>query len=170
MGLRAVGEKVSAWEESFPEYAEFTQVSYGEHAYRLTVDEKAAPGSYYGNAPTSYTYENGAGQRFFVLAGRMDFSYEAFYRNYCRQRQVTEFFGLPVHCMGNPDLYLYCAEDENERATLLINISPDKILAPTLPPMEVTGCVNTSVVSSTENSTVLSVLYPYEYAIVVSKK
>lgn len=170
VGLRAVGEKVSAWEESFPEYAEFTQVSYGEHAYRLTVDEKAVPGSYYGDAPTSYTYENGAGQRFFVFACRMDFTNEAFYRNYCRQRQVTKFFGLPVHCMGNPDLYLYCAENETERATLLINLSPDKILSPTLPRLRVAETVNTAVVAADETHTKLSVLYPYEYAIVIDKK
>ncbi len=170
VGLRAVGEKVSTGEESFPEYAEFTPVSYGTYAYRLTVDEKAEKRSYYGDAPTSYTYENSAGQRFFVLASRMDFTNEAFYRNYCRQRQVTEFFGLPVHCMGNPDLYLYCAEDENERATLLLNLSPDKILSPALPSMKVTDCVNTTVLSSDADGTTLSVLYPYEYAVVVSKK
>lgn len=170
VGLCAVGERITAGEEAFPEYAEFTPVSYGAQVYRLTVDDKADAKSYYGDAPTSYTYRNDAGQRFFVLACRMDYTNEGFYRNYCRQRQVTEFFGLPIRCVGNPDLYLYCAENETERATLLINLSPDKILAPTLPPMEVTDCVNTSVVSAAANGTVLSVLYPYEYAVVVSKK
>ena len=134
------------------------------------MDDKADAKSYYEDAPTSDTYRNDAGQRFFVLACRMDYTNEGFYRNYCRQRQVTEFFGLPIRCVGNPDLYLYCAENETERATLLLNLSPDKILAPTLPPMEVTDCVNTSVVSAAANGTVLSVLYPYEYAVVVSKK
>ena len=72
--------------------------------------------------------------------------------------------------MGNPDLYLYCAENETERATLLINLSPDKILSPTLPRLGVTETVNTAVVAADETHTRLSVLYPYEYAIVIDKK
>lgn len=170
VGLRAVGERIGSGEESFPEYAEFTPVNYGVHAHRLTLAEGTVPKSYYGDAPASYTYQNGAGQRFFVFACRMDFTNEAFYRNYCRQRQVTEFFDLPIHCAGNPDLYLYCAENETERAVLLLNLSPDKILAPTLPSMAVKTCLHTAVVSDTADGTVLSVLYPYEYAVVVSKK
>lgn len=170
VGLRTIGGKISTNEESFPEYAEFTPVSYDVDAYRLTVDEQAVPKSYFGDALTSYTYQNSAGQRFFVFACRMDYTQEAFYRNYCRQRQVTEFFDLPIYCMGNPDLYLYSAENETECAALLLNLSPDKILTPTLPPLEVTDCINTEIIAATADATLLSVLYPYEYAVVVWKK
>lgn len=169
VGLRAVGEKIGAGEEAFPDFAEFTPVTYGIDAYALTVDGTARTMSCFGAHPTSYIYENGAGQRFFVLACRMDHTDEGFYRNYCRQRQVTEFLGVPVFCTGNPDLYLYCAENDTERATLLLNLSPDKILSPTLPRLRIAGTLHTSVVPD-ETATRLSVLHPYDYAVVIDHK
>ncbi len=90
------------------------------------------------NAVASYRYENGQGQRFFVLALDMYLSQPTvnYCNNYYRQEQLVnaiEWAGnkkLPVKILKNPDLYIQAAKNENSMSVLLINNFADEIIKP----------------------------------------
>ena len=122
----------------------------------LTCKDGVTVHSYYlpQKTPAFYTYENADGLRFAVMAfdhyasGRNI----AFCGNYYRQALLIDALDwvgtkkLPVVCRKNPGLYLLAAEDENELAILLFNISQDEVLDAVLEldaayaQLEVFGC------------------------------
>ena len=86
----------------------------------------------------SYLYENGQGQRFFVLAQDAFYSEPSinYYNNYYRQAQMVEaveYIGkkkLPAVCLKNPKLYILAASDGKATSVLLLNAFVDEILDP----------------------------------------
>ena len=92
--------------------------------------------------PGAYRYENGAGQRFFVLA--LNFyeaiagSYQAYQNSYYRGEQLQKAIEwvakkpLPAVCTGHPYLYTVCAKSEGGDAlsVALFNLFEDEIIAP----------------------------------------
>ena len=85
--------------------------------------------------PSSYRYENAAGQRFFVIAYE---SYRAakcpnFLNTYYRQRHIMDAVEwiagkpLPVVSYKNPNLYTFAAEGDGALSVMLINIHLDDI-------------------------------------------
>ena len=95
-------------------------------------------------SPASYTYENAAGNRFYVLAMEHLFVVHKsaqrrnFFNNYYRQEDLMAAVEwmcgkkLPVTCKKNPNLYIYAAKSGNAMSVLLLNIHMDSIDRPVL--------------------------------------
>ena len=111
---------------------------------RLEVKEGAAVDSLLlpDRTPGSYRYENAAGQRFFVLAMRtyeaLPIALEPYQNHYHRGRRLVSAVEwvagrkLPAVCLGNPYLYMICAEsaDGSALSVALFNVFEDSILVP----------------------------------------
>lgn len=90
-------------------------------------------------SPASYTYENAAGNRFYVLAFDYFFTdhklkqVKNFLHNYYRQAELVAAIQwmcgkkLPVTCLQNPELYIYSAKKGSAMSVLLLNIFMDSI-------------------------------------------
>ena len=125
-------------EEYFPDYGEYALTA--SPVMALALKESAQVLSWHlrdgEQVPGSYFYENGAGQRFFVLCFDGCFCKERLFRQYTRSRQISDILPrlsgrkLPAHCPGNPDLYLMCKEDGDEMAVGLWNFCADPVLQP----------------------------------------
>ena len=91
-----------------------------------------------GEAPASYLYENGQGQRFFVVAQDAFYSEpnKNYYNNYYRQAQMVEaaeYVGrkkLPAVCLKNPQLYMLTSSDGSATSVLMLNSFKDEMLDP----------------------------------------
>lgn len=112
---------------------------------RITCDEKATVLSRFEDgSPASYTYENTAGNRFYVLAFDQFFADHKgkpilnFLNSYYRQTDLVAAMEwmcghrLPVTCLRNPNLYVYAAKDDEAMSVLLLNIFMDSIDQPVL--------------------------------------
>jgi len=129
-------------------------------------------------SPSSYTYENAAGQRFFVIAFDHFFinhkcnQRNNFLNNYYRQADLLAAMEwlcgkkLPVTCPKNPGLYLLTAKKDGVMAVLLLNIHMDSIDQPILEldgeyrSIRSLGCTATLE----KNRVILSELGPYSMA------
>lgn len=112
---------------------------------RITCDEKVTVLSRFEDgSPASYTYENAAGNRFYVLAFDQFFADHKgkpilnFLNSYYRQTDLVAAMEwmcghrLPVTCLRNPNLYVYAAKDDEAMSVLLLNIFMDSIDQPVL--------------------------------------
>ena len=115
----------------------------------MTCDERARVLSRFlpDRSVSAYTYQNGDGVRFFVLgcdllslSGNYA-SYRGnnnFYNNYYRQEQLVEAIEwvggakLPAVTRKSPNLYLLAASDGAASSVLLLNVSVDDVLSPTI--------------------------------------
>ena len=131
--------------------------------------------------PLCYTYENGAGQRFFVwlfhaaqLLRDSDLT-----KGYLIQEAMMNGIEwvakkpLPVTCKKNPGLYIMCKKTENTMSVALFNAFADSIFTPTLTLdeayAEFTAAVNTK--GAVQGSTVtLSELPAFSFAAFTVKK
>ena len=83
--------------------------------------------------PVFYKYVNADGQKFAVFTFDGYNAEEHAFRNYERQKQVTEALQwlcgkkLPAVCTGHPDLYILTKRKENLFSVGLWNLFPDKI-------------------------------------------
>ena len=114
----------------------------GPAFYAMTCADGAKAESYLepGHCPAAYTYENAAGQRFYVLAydGNMTplNGCENFLYSYSRQQQLVDaavWVGrkpLPAYCLKNPLLYLIASrsEDGKSMAVGLFDIFEDEMI------------------------------------------
>lgn len=125
-------------EEYFPDYGEYALTASPVMALALKDNAQILSWHLWDSeqVPGSYFYENGAGQRFFVLCFDGCFCKESLFRQYTRSRQIGNILPrlsgrtLPAHCPGNPDLYLMCKEDGGEMAVGLWNFCADPVLQP----------------------------------------
>lgn len=112
---------------------------------RITCDEKVKVLSCFEDgSPSSYTYENAAGNRFYVLAYDQFLAEHKekpilnFLNNYYRQADLVKAIEwmcghrLPVTCLRNPNLYVYTAKKDGAMSVLLLNIFIDGIDRPVL--------------------------------------
>ena len=112
---------------------------------RITCDEKVTVLSCFEDgSPSSYTYENAAGNRFYVLAydqflaDHKEKPILNFLNNYYRQADLVKAIEwmcghrLPVTCLRNPNLYVYTAKKDGAMSVLLLNIFIDGIDRPVL--------------------------------------
>ena len=112
---------------------------------RITCDEKVTVLSCFEDgSPSSYTYENAAGNRFYVLAydqflaDHKEKPILNFLNNYYRQADLVKAIEwmcghrLPVTCLRNPNLYVYTAKGSGAMSVLLLNIFMDSIDRPVL--------------------------------------
>ncbi len=95
------------------------------------------------NAPASYRYENGKGERFLVFAfdefasrPNATAPNRNYFQNYYRQKQLLDGVEylcgkpLPVSSEKNPLLYFLSAQDETSMAVAMANVFPDEIAEP----------------------------------------
>ena len=110
-------------------------------SFKIKANEKAKALSKYlpQNTTASYLYENGKGQRFYVLAfNALKSEDELYLLNYYRQKHIITAVkwlcgkDLPVVCAKNPRLYTICAENNGKMAVALFNIETDEILKPVI--------------------------------------
>lgn len=86
--------------------------------------------------PVCYTYENNDGGRFAVFTFDGYIVDDEFFRTYARQRQMLDCIkflnpeGVPVSCVGNPDLYILAKQKDDKISVGLWNHSADKIYSP----------------------------------------
>lgn len=143
VGIESVGDFMLNNFLYFPDQEEKILSNYwGAAAYEITPKPGARVVTYSQKGddlfPDAIEYENASGQRFLVYAFDGAFVNEGRYRNYCTQLQL---FGslkwlagkkMPAVCLGNPDLYVICKEDETTMAIGLWNMFPDEILEPVI--------------------------------------
>ncbi|MBQ9783747.1 MAG: hypothetical protein IJW44_04435 [Clostridia bacterium] len=98
-----------------------------------------------GKQTVAYRYENGSGERFlvFLFEGDSIFSTarvcnSGMIQNPVIQRVLTETLPwvarqpIPVSCVGNPNLYLMCAKEENAMSVALFNCFADSLVNPVI--------------------------------------
>jgi len=198
VGLRNVVGASNAGIEYFGGTVTHMLSGQGQKMYEIEVDDKAEVLSHYAprrayyigelqtmpKTPAAYLYENKDGQRFYVMALDANESIKAVktlregFRSYAKSRQLIRACEwitgaqLPVKCVGNPDLYVMCKEDENTVSVGLWNLSKDKIKKPVIElaehyrEAEFISCEG----EMQENTVSLSTLYPYEFCGIVLKK
>ena len=106
-------------------------------ASRMELREDAMPQSHWitseGEAlPASYLYENSAKNKFLVLCLDAFHCADEIYKNYSRQKQFVDFLSAsgaatPVTCVGNPELYVLCKQNEQKLAVGFFNCFADPI-------------------------------------------
>ncbi len=93
------------------------------------------------NVVSSYSYENGNGERFYVLgcdvyASNCNEAEANYFNNYHRQNELIsafEYVGrkkLPVTCPSCPKLYILASTDGDAMSVLMLNIFPDEVISP----------------------------------------
>jgi hypothetical protein len=91
--------------------------------------------------PSSYRYENAAGQRFYVLAIDLYYSWVTncsanFIKSYYRQADLSEAIAwiagkpLPAFCPKNPNLYILASKRNDAMSVALANVYFDDVFAP----------------------------------------
>ena len=129
-----------------------------------------------GESPASYRYENGEGQRFFVMAYRHYSPGVTFTGNYlrswCRRRQLAQAVQwlcgkpLPAVLEDAPETSLLVSADERSMAVAVLNLYQDEILEPAIrldKPYRKLKCVNCT--GRLEGDRVhLSTISPYGFA------
>lgn len=107
--------------------------------HKLDISEKAHILSFSGKEekiPVCYTYENESGIRFAVFTFDGYTADDGIFRAYARQSQMLECIkfinpeGIPVSCVGNPDLYILAKQKNDKISVGLWNLSADKIYSP----------------------------------------
>ena len=96
-----------------------------------------------GAYPVAYRYQNETGQRFLVFLYEGESIYSStriglsgLIKNAPTQRVLVESIpwiadcALPAYCVGNPDLYLMCAKEQNAMSVALFNCFADPMLQP----------------------------------------
>ena len=133
-GVKELGGKFYAASETFLN-TKNRVIAYGAPLYKIKTDEKAEilsiEKSENGETPISFTYTNDSGESFLVLNINPREN-EHLTRHYARAEQYLSFFGnhFPPVCIGNPDMYMICSEDDGEVAVGLWNFSIDIALEP----------------------------------------
>ena len=109
---------------------------------RITCREGARVESLFlpGVSPASYRYENGQGQRFFVMAFRAyapgKYQNSNYLRSWCRRRQLAEAVqwlcgkALPAHVEDAPETMLLTSTNGEAMAVAVLNLSLDAIIEP----------------------------------------
>ena len=113
--------------------------------YNMTLADGAVVSSFRvdadgAEAPLSYVYENGNGQRFFVLGfdARTLHSFTNMFNTYGRQAQLMKYIpwlsgkALPAVCPKHPDLYILCKEKDGGLMVGLFNLFADEVYLPTV--------------------------------------
>lgn len=133
-------EKQSFFGEYFATYDDEIRNIADVCTQKAVISDKACIRSVFTpeNTPASYTYENGSGQRFYVLCfdafatQKGNFNY---FDNYYRQKELIEMVEwlcgrkLPAVCTKNPYLYMQAARGEDGALTIaLFNMHLDEIV------------------------------------------
>lgn len=127
-----------------------------------TLKPQAEPLLFDEATPVAYRYQNEAGQRFLVFLFEGDslfsengVSDSGLLRNYPVQQVLAETLPwvgrqpLPAYCVGNPELYLMCAEENGRLTVALWNCFADPVVNPTVTlgkeyrKLECVGCTAT---------------------------
>lgn len=146
---------------------------------KITCSKKATVLSRFDDgSPASYTYENAAGNRFYVIAfdhfftDHKAYARNNFLNNYYRQADMMATIPwmcgrkLPVTCRKNPNLYVYTAKKGNAMSVLLLNLHMDSIDLPILELDQTYTSIKTvNCAAAVEGDKVtLSELHPYSMA------
>ena len=139
VGLLAVEAGAVATDE---EFANGETVRFVGKGTKVRIQTRGAVESRFMPTGTaaSYRYENGQGQRFFVLAHRYylpgHFETGNFLRSWARRKQLTEVIpwlcgkALPAVLEDAPNAQLLVSGDEKSMAVAVLNLSYDEIIEP----------------------------------------
>ena len=143
VGLEAIGDCLQNSALYFPCDGERIPANYRPEVARAIIPKRSARVVTYSAcgdrlSPDAIEYEDERGRRFLVYAFDGALVDENRYRNYSTQRQLAasvEWISrgrLPAVCLGNPDLYMICKENESGMAIGLWNMFPDEIASPVI--------------------------------------
>ena len=143
VGLSAVGEPIQNNSLYFPCDGECIPANYRAGVASEIIPKDTARVVTYSVCgerlyPDTIEYEDERGRRFLVFAFDGALVDENRYRNYLAQRQLAasiEWLAgerLPAVCLGNPDLYMICKQDDDGMAIGLWNIFADEIEKPVI--------------------------------------
>ncbi len=175
-GIKAIGTECAVLSETFLNNNNRV-IAYDATAYKITVNDKAELLSVGNTAdckiPMSFIYTNDADERFLVLNINPR-KKEHLMRHYARGYQYYSFAvdSVPAVCIGNPDMYMICAEDDSGLAIGLWNFSADIALNPVIQlNQEYSGVsfLNGNGKLSSENI-VLDDVAPYSSVVILLKK
>ncbi len=134
VGIKTFGKETVVQSETFLKDANRI-IAFDAPAYEIVTDEKAELLSIgktaVGEVPMTFIYTNEEKERFLVL-NTIPRRSDTLLRHYARAEQFCSFFNhsFPAVCIGNPDMYLLCGEDDTEMAVGLWNFSIDVAIAP----------------------------------------
>lgn len=136
VGLNSVGDKFNATEEEFVKQGEYVNVCNSEY-FAVNIKEGAIIESYAINDSrkeiASYTYQNKNGHKFLVLCFDGYTASEHSFKQYARQKQLTECLEwlcgkrLPIVLYGNPDVYTLCKRNDKLMSVFIGNFFEDVI-------------------------------------------
>ena len=175
-GISLCGEKITAGSfEVFTDNGNRISTM-GAKIYDITLKNDAEALSFTekdGKAiPMSYYFENGGGQKFFVLNIVPDINNPSVLRHYERNRQYREAVfrlsgeQLPAQIGGHPALYMHCKKGETGLAVGLWNFFADAVYDPEITldgdysEIEFINCTGTLC----GNKVLLSDITPYAFA------
>ena len=141
IGIERIGDFIHPDTLYFPEDNEKIPANYRQGSAREIIPRSSARVSTYSlvgdvRYADAIEYENANGQRFLVYAFDAAMTDEGRYRNYCTQNQLARSLAwlsskpFPVFCLGNPDLYMICKQNEGGMAIGMWNMFADGILHP----------------------------------------
>ena len=140
VGLAHIGESYSASQEYFCDNDNYVFIYYCP-AREIIVKEGASIQSFFCEAQTkkigTYTYKNAKGQNFLVFAFDGYKTSEHAFKHYLRGEQIEKWIQsigkkLPASMHGNPDCYLLCKENANEKAVWIGNFFADECMNTTI--------------------------------------
>lgn len=140
VGIEEIVCEESINEEYHVDEDEYTSTVFPVAAYRMKLSDSATVKSEFllkdERIPASYTYENEAGQRFYVYTCDAYWNQETIWRNHSIGPQLADAIewlagrALPARCHKNPDLYMMCKAKDKELSVGLWNFCIDSILKP----------------------------------------
>ena len=128
-GIKEIGPKTTVLSEIFLKDKNRI-IAFDSLTYEIIVDDKAEIQSIgktvNGEIPLSFVYTNADNERFLVL-NLNPRKNDTLMRHYARGYQYYSFFGnsIPAVCIGNPDTYMLCTEDDKEMTIGIWNFSID---------------------------------------------
>ena len=136
-----IGERV--WKEYFVDQKDDVEDFASAAAYQIKCSKNAKVLSMFetGGTPSSYRYENAAGQKFYVLAFdlykfRESSHWKHFLCSYYRQADLVSAIEwmagkrLPVFSARHPRLYTLASKRDDAMSVMLANVHLDDVLAP----------------------------------------
>ena len=142
VGINALGEAISLKFQYFPDHDNYI-IAQGCSAFGIQINPVAEILSYASkdfenpNVPFCYRYQNNKGQKFLVFNcdGKKSENLLKHDANAKLIADNTEWLSgnkLPASCIGNPNLYMQCKEDEKCMIIGLWNFFDDEALEPVI--------------------------------------